>query len=248
MKDLTSIIQTFKLTSLDKDVLLSLLNTSTPLTVRNLNCKLQHRGENLYRSINKLASLGLIEKEGSKPAKYSARNFDNKVKTKLLQERSEVSKLISTFSTTELSSDIFDWDIKVLSSREEYKSYGLRMMKDVRRSLWFIASGAPQSKDFFKAHVDLAQRGINVKALFSSQQPQYQKTYANWIANGINVRITDKQGANIIIYDSNTLQIATKKSPQTKQKHGVVLTNPFVASLFKDYYNILWQESKEIGQ
>lgn len=29
------------------------------------------------------------------------------------------------------------------------------------------------------------------------------------------------------------------KSPETKPKQGIAMSNPFIASLFKDYYNIL---------
>jgi predicted transcriptional regulator len=74
-REIYEIKEFFSLTNLETEILDFLLDHSESVTAKDLIEAFPNRGENVYRPLEKLVEMGLVQKTGSWPHKYSAKNL-----------------------------------------------------------------------------------------------------------------------------------------------------------------------------
>ena len=206
MRRFTELItKNFNLSTLDKDIVDSLFPLQSPKTISQLNKILHKRGKNLYRSIKKLQSIGLIKVIESWPKQYILSSKEE-IKQLFLQKQFEFANIVKSFDGAKDPKQI----IRMISNRDSYRKTGKELMKTTEKSLYVIASGSEQDSDFFLEHYNLVKRGVSVCILITKYNPQLNEMYTNWIKNGIQVRIAQQYSTNLVIYDSKIVQIGLK--------------------------------------
>ena len=230
--------QLFNLTELECEILEIFLKENTDLTAKQVSITLKSRGENVYRPLERLVRIGLIEEIITRPKKYSIRNFnlktENSVKSKIL----ELNKFLDKGEDTE--------EFIFLGNRNQYREEGVKLMNSIHKTLDLIVSGSSQSSDFFMNHFDLIQRGVSVRCLVTKYSPDKLDMLQKWKRNGFLIKKYDLEGIDLVIYDSYITQVGVKRDSDKKEKYGFVLRNRYIAKFMQDYFNNLWEKGEEL--
>lgn len=241
--DLDEIKKMYSLTALDLEIMLTLQKANRAYTILEMQNLLKNRGKNLYRSINKLVDRGLVQKMGSHPSRYESLDVVHLLEQKLISRKKEIESMISEIGCKKgVTSGAFG----ILSSRDEYRKFGMEKMRKVRDQMLLIVSGVPQSADFFKLHVDLVRKGVDVKILVSGYNKKFKTMYERWQENGIKVRVENAPGINVIIYDNEAIQMAFKSDKASKDKFGIAVSNKYFVPFMKMCFDMLWESSKKM--
>lgn len=241
MNRILEVKEVLDLTDLEAEVLAVLVDTKVKLSVKKLNKILTTRGKNLYRSLERLVGLGLIEESLTRPKTYSAKRFETKLKYMVEKKSLEMQTLLSDRNDSNTEEMIF------FGNRNEYRSFGETKLAKVSEKLNLIVSGAVQNNDFFAKHVSLIKRGVDIRCIIPIVDKDKEDMLKNWVRNGFKIRYNPVvQGINMIFYDDRVVQLALKEGNTSRKKSGIAINNKNLAVFWRRYFDILWKSSKRV--
>jgi sugar-specific transcriptional regulator TrmB len=234
--------ENLNITALESEVLQILLNADRNLTAKVIKANLQERGENVYRPLDSLVELGLIEEIQTWPKKYSAENFEQKLLDLINDKANKLAEIKSHITeAAENKSAIKPQIVKFFGNRTEYRNFREMQMQNVKKFFDLAVSGNPQNE-----HIKLVKRGVKVRCLVTNYRKKHENMYKLWQKNSIEVRKYGLKGLNLIIYDRRLVQLAMKEKPEKKEKSGIAFDNKILGRSFTDFFDKLWNDAREI--
>lgn len=228
------------LTSLEAKTYTNLLKHG-PLSAKEIAQKVGVGNEAVYRLLNSLIKKGLINVHGKRPQKYQAIPLATSVSNLLSQYQAIVNKILNNIDLPQ------DYPWQVITNRENYHKIGNELFKKVHKEVLVLASGTGDlAPEFTKTMRDAIKKGAVYKIIGQTTGKPNLLQIKNWQRNGFLVRQKAGKGINLVVYDREKVQIGFRVAEGTKEKTGLVISNPSLAKFMSEFYDFLWKTANKI--
>ena len=215
-----------------------LLNGKTH-TIHELSQQLNILPNTIYREIEKLNGLNLIEKGTSYPLQVSAKNYPSALQGYLLSQQAWFLQEFTSPGSTNSQSEC---EITLIKSRPQLFELSNIDMDASQHEVDLIISGFESPTETMLANKRALDRGVLIKNLVQQDGFREKERYLNWKRLGIEIRMCKSIDARILIYDTKIVYLVSYDPYDNKKATGVRIVYQPIAEMMKVLFKQKWDD------
>lgn len=232
--------------SLDSLDLYELLLREGELTAHDASKHLGKYSSAEYRLFYRLEALGFVRSISGRPRRFQAVSFANAANTALSLRQQEMHRMLDT--ALGVSNGDTGGVVRLLMGRQAMYDEYVRLAPTALRSLDAFTIGIAHSTALVATQQAMIARGVQVR--IAVQQVKLSNYYVvrTWQKLGMEVRVhSAERGIHLMIFDDHTVLVSFSDPSNTEDRVSLVLESPAAVAMFKQYFAVVWSESREIG-
>ena len=220
-------------------------------SVNEIATELSLKPQGIYRILDHLENIGLIERLRGRPKKYRARTLSGGLNFFLLNQRSwflEKLNLEEIARGSNLLKRETRTDISVILGRDELlEKYNqdLKVSKDsVNLIVIGLSLGIP-SETLYQ-EVAAVRRGVVIRELVQEVTPKNREMLLRWIKNGIDVKQTRPLGFHLILIDDVISYVGIFDTRDRVKRTAVRFQSKAINLELQSVFQKYWRNAKTI--
>lgn len=228
-----------------------LLNSSHPLSAKQLASKLHIFPSTTYRLVEPLIAIGLVTKTTTYPHQFRAKPIDEGLSLFLLYQNEWFSKKFSSNKKTGVTekreiAQSQEIRLSFIQSRYELMNKSAEEIAKVTKTVDLLRSGHEISADAMLAIVEAKKRNILTRMLIQDYSNENADQVRYWQKNGILVRKTTLRHIRLMLYDSSVIYFMSYKHDDSKKDLGMKISYPPLAVIFSKLFQEWWKKAERI--
>jgi sugar-specific transcriptional regulator TrmB len=204
----------------------------------------------VYRTAHTLATLGLIEKTSSYPAKFQVKPMDEALDNYVTLSKNLFVENFAhgTRKKTSRMAKSEKLSISFIKTRNELLEMTNADIKAARGSIEHIVSGIELPAETMLAYKKAVDRGVTLKFLVQNRNELNHDMLANWRKAGLEVRYFPLLEARIIIFDADIVYLTSYNPHDKDEATGIRFAYPPIARQMKELFESKWKVAKPLAQ
>lgn len=221
----------------------ALLNSNQARTAKQLGHKLEILSNAVYRSIEPLINLGLVQKLNDYPTRFKVTQTDRALEHFLLQQ---TNWFASSFLNGNSFVDKGSLELTFIHGRDSLLESGVGDMKRAKKLVRILVSGHEVPAEMILANKKAVKRGVEIRMLIQGYGEFNRQLVKTWKKIGVKVRKIDNVQARLLLYDHDTTCFMSYKNDDSTKDMGVRFIYPPINSILSVIYEQWWKQSKSI--
>lgn len=220
-----------------------LLNASKRLTAKEIAGKLKILTPAVYRSVDKLTAMGLIEKCGSHPIQFQVLPTQNATDTYLAVQRRWFLEQFPQVALNNTDSLLNDLTVSFIKDKAQLYAEYLEDEYQVKKDISLIVSGLEATPEVVLANKQALDRGVRIRILV--QEITDREMLSNWEKMGIEVRITGPIQARILLLNNKIAYLVSYDQTKPHLAVGVRFAYTPIAQILQSVFEQKWSAAKK---
>ena len=225
-----------------------LLETTHPLSAKDLAERLHVVSSLVYRLIQPLVEMGLVTQTTPYPYQFRAKPLDEGLSLFLLQQTDWFYKQFSSDITTKTQKDAAPQEIQLsfVQSRDELMNRSAEEIAKAHTSVDLLRSGHEIPADVMLEIMEARKRNVTVRMLIQDYSQENAHQVAYWQQNEIFVRRTSQHHVRLMLYDASIVYFMSYKHADSQKDIGVKITYPPFALILSQLFDNWWKNAEKI--
>ncbi len=223
-----------------------LLENKQPMPAKEIGKHLRIFPNAVYRDVEELIEMGLVEEVKGRPIRYQAKNKN--VALELCAAIIKQNFQEAFGSQNVLKGQPFQvLQLRFIHNRSELLANSDKDVKSAKYQLNYILSGHEVPADTILGFKRATDRGVKIRVLAQQLTKDKQAMFTNWAKVGVDVRYYPSIEARIFTIDRHIVYFTSYKSNDIQEAIGMRFDYAPYASLMDELFEHKWKHGKVIG-
>lgn len=218
----------------------TLLNSSCPLSAKELSDKLHIYPNLVYRLCTPLIEMGLIDKVNNYPSQFVSKPPSEGLSLFLLHQSNWFSNRFSSPKTNR------NMDFSFVQGRDELIKLSAEEIDKATKTVDLLRSGHEIPAEVMLSIINANRRGVVTRMLIQDYSPQNSDQVMYWVKNRILIKRTNLKHIRLMIYDSSVSYFMSYKHTASEKDMGMKVNYPPFAAILSQLFNQWWKKAEKV--
>lgn len=229
------------LTPQDIRVYQAIQNSNQPLTAKAIGTQIDALPHAVYRSINALSEMSLINTIKGKPRKYALAEVGPALQQYLINQSDLFTNTIGE------PEDDPHLNIKFLRNRDDLITQATDDTQNVKQEIFALVSGHEIPTELTLAYKQAIARGVSAKLMFQIVDKNNQQLIKTLDKLGVEIRKSNSEKMRIITFDNNITHLMSFENNDAASSLGIRLSHQPITAVFKNVLEKKWEKAQKIA-
>jgi len=204
----------------------------------------------VYRLINHLEQIGLVEQINAYPRKFRARNVEEGWNNFIAYKKRSFDRLVSGINLKEKEGELPSkrFSITFIQGREAVFEQCIKDLSQTQNEAKFIVLGLKIgiSPELMLAQKNAVERGVKFREIVQEYIDENREMILNWKKQGLDIRHGQPIGFHLLLFDDKISYIMSYDPLDKTKRYAVRIIHKAINQQLQDIFNKHWKKAKRI--